>query len=89
MKSSQLEIRDALQRIYEKHRKKYKENPDSQQMCCMWSTSNPPDEIENTAPFDDIEETFGILMDDNDCMDIYDMDIENASERIAKLIEQK
>jgi len=89
VKSRQVEIHDELQRIYEKHRKKYKENPDSQQMCCMWSTSNPPDIIEGTAPFLDIEETFGILIDDNDCMDIYDMDIKNASVRITKLIEQK
>ncbi len=78
MKSKQLEIHHELQRIYEKHRRKYKNNPDSQQMCCMWSTSNPPDVIENTAPFDD-----------TNCMDIYDMNIESASERIAKLIEQQ
>jgi len=89
VKSRQVEIYDELQRIYEKHRKKHRENPDSQQMCCMWSTSNPPDVIEDTAPFADIEETFGILIDDNNCMDIYDMNMESASVRIANLIEQK
>ncbi len=89
MKSSHNEIHTKLHRIYEKYRQKHKENPDSQQMCCMWSTSNPPDTIEETSPFLDIEEAFEILIDEDTCMDMYDMNIKEASERIASLMKQK
>ena len=37
---------------------------DTEQMCLMWSTDNPPDEIEGTEPFNDIEEAFNIAIDD-------------------------
>ena len=52
-----------LHRIYQKHRRNHPENGDSEQMCCMWSTNDPPDIIESTPPFDDIEDAFGIAID--------------------------
>ena len=52
---------DILYKIYNKHRKKHPENSfDSEQMCLMWSTNEPPDEIEGTTPLNDIEEAFDI-----------------------------
>ena len=43
------EIYNRLHRIYDKHRRKYKKNPDSKQMCCMWSLSIPPDIIDGNS----------------------------------------
>ena len=44
-----------LHKIYNKYRQRYKENSDSKQMCCMWSIYDPPDLIEGTEPFRDID----------------------------------
>lgn len=86
---SQKTIYDKLHDIYQKHRKKYRSNPDSKQMCCMWSTSNPPDVIEDTAPFSDIEDAFNITINDSDCMELYDMELEEAATKINEIIKQK
>jgi hypothetical protein len=89
MKTTKNEIYEKLHQIYEKHRKKYKGNFDSKQMCMMWSTHNPPDVIEGTKPFIDIEKAFDIEISDDDCLDIYDMTIEEATVKIAAIIEQQ
>jgi len=80
---------DKLLKIYQKYRKKYKNNLDSKQMCCMWSTSNPPDTIEGTEPFYDIEEAFDITINDQDCIELYDMELEEAVIKIHDIIKQK
>jgi hypothetical protein len=74
-----------LHRIYEKHRRNYRENGDSKQMCCMWSTDDPPDIIEGTPPFDDIEDAFGITVDDDAAMELYDMHLDEAATRIVEM----
>lgn len=56
-------VYDTLHEIYQKHRREHRENGDSKQMCCMWSTDDPPDAIEGTPPFDDIENVFDIIVD--------------------------
>ena len=77
---------DILYKIYNKHRKKYSENSfDSKQMCLMWSTNEPPDEIEGTEPLNDIEEAFNIIIDDEDSLDLYDMTLEEASIRVLEI----
>ena len=80
---------EKLHKIYQKHRKKYKSNPDSKQMCCMWSTSIPPDVIEDTEPFYDIEDAFDITINDNDCMELYDMKLDEAVIKIDDIIKRK
>lgn len=85
MKDDYQAVYDTLQRIYQKHRRKHRENSDSKQMCCMWSTDDPPDSIEGTAPFDDIEEAFGIAVDDDAAMDIYDMNLGEAARKIMEM----
>ena len=82
-------IYNKLHNIYQKHRKKFKSNPDSKQMCCMWSTSNPPDIIEDTKPFYDIEDAFNITVNGDDCMELYDMELEEAVIKIDDIIKQK
>ncbi len=86
---NQKKIYNELHKIYQKHRKKYKRNPDSKQMCCMWSTSNPPDIIEDTKPFYDIEDAFDIIINGDNCMELYDMKLEEAVIKIDDIIEQK
>ena len=55
MKKARDDIYGILHSIYAKHLRRHKENPDSKQMCCMWSTDDPPDIIEGTEPICDIE----------------------------------
>ncbi len=77
---------DTLDRIYNKHRRNYKENSyDSKQMCLMWSTDDPPDEIEVTEPFDDIENAFNICIGEDDALELYDMKLDEASKRIIEI----
>ena len=89
MKRNKKEIHDKLYIIYEKHRRQYKENPDSKQMCCMWSTADPPDIIEGTSPICDMEDTFNISIDEDDCMDLYDMELEEAVLKIIDIMQKK
>jgi hypothetical protein len=75
-----------LFRIYNKYRKLYPENYfDSEQMCLMWSTDDPPDEIEGSAPFNDIEKAFDISIDDEDAIELYDMTLKEAVIRILEI----
>ena len=77
---------ETLYRIYNKHRLQYRENTyDSQQMCLMWSTDDPPDVIEGTEPFCDIVEAFGICIDDDASADLYDMTLKEAAKRIIEM----
>ena len=75
-----------LHEIYNKHRRKYRGNPNSKQMCCMWSTHNPPDFLSDTQPILDIEDAFDIKIDENEAMEIYDMMLDEA---VKKIIEMK
>ncbi len=85
MKDNYQTVYNTLQRIYEKHRGNYPENIDSKQMCCMWSTSNPPDIIEDTPPFDDIEDTFSIAISDDIALELYDMNLSEAARKIMEI----
>ncbi len=74
-----------LEKIYNKHRRNYSENPDSKQMCCMWSTDDPPDVIEETEPLNDIEDTFDIEISDDDALELYEMNLQEAFNYIQEL----
>ena len=86
MKTAQKEIYDKLHQIYERHRGKYKDNFDSKQMCMMWSTHNPPNVIEGTKPFLDIENAFDVDISDEECIGIYDMTIEEAEVKLKSIM---
>jgi hypothetical protein len=73
---------DTLREIYNRFRKKYRGNPDSDQMCCMWSISNPPKDIYNSDQILTIENKFDIEISEKDAYAIYDMDIDEAIEKI-------
>ena len=74
-----------LHEIYQKHRRNYSDNGDSKQICCMWSTNDPPDIIEGTKPFEDIEAAFDIVIDEDDAMDLYDMFLKDATKKIIEI----
>jgi hypothetical protein len=74
-----------LYAVYNKYRKKYRNNPDSKQMCCMWSTNNPPDILEVTQQIYDIEKAFGIKIDEDEAIKMYDMNLNEATEMILKI----
>ena len=58
-------------------------------MACMWSTTNLPDIIEDTPPFNDIEEAFNIIIDGDDCLELYDMDLFEATDKISNMIQKQ
>lgn len=78
-------VYEKLQRIYQKQRRNHPENGDSKQMCCMWSTNDPPDIIEGTPPFDDIEEEFSISISDDVALELYDMHLDEAARKIMEM----
>lgn len=89
MKDDISSIYAALHAVYSKHRRMHRENPDSKQMCCMWSTSDPPDNIEGTEPIRDIESTFGIQIGDDEALNLYDMDLAQATQTILEIRNRK
>lgn len=88
MSYSKKEIYEKLFQIFMKYKKRYKNPPKSKQMACMWSITNPPDTIEDTPPFIDIEKAFDISIDEDECLDLYDMDLDEATEKIASIIKK-
>jgi hypothetical protein len=85
MKHNLNSIFEKLEAVYSKHRRKHRENPDSKQMCCMWSSRNPPDIIEGTKPICDIEAAFGIEISDEEALELYDMDMNQAAQKILDI----
>ena len=77
--------RQTLRTIYNKHRRKYRGNSDTEQMCCMWSTNNPPDTILDTQPIFDIENAFNIEIDEDMAIEIYDMTLDEAIKKIMEM----
>ncbi|NLD38629.1 MAG: hypothetical protein GX654_17350 [Desulfatiglans sp.] len=65
MNYSKKEIYEKLFQIFMKYKRRYKSPPKSKQMACIWSTTNLPDIIEGTPPFNDIGKAFNIIIDEN------------------------
>jgi hypothetical protein len=82
-------VYDKLHKLYQKYRKKYKNNSDSKQMCCMWSTTISPDEIHDSKQILDIEKTFDISIGDDACYLLYDMDLDEAARKIEEIIKNQ
>ncbi len=66
MNYSKKEIYEKLNQIFVKYKKRYKNPPSSKQLSCMWSATNPPDIIEDTPPFRDVENAFNISIGDDE-----------------------
>lgn len=80
------QVYQELLTIYEVHHRNYKNNPNSNQMCCMWSTSNPPDVLDGTHPIFDIEEAFDLVIDEDSAIEIYDMNLDQATRKIMEML---
>ena len=89
MSYSKKEIYEKLFQIFMKYKKRYKNSPKSEQLACMWSINSPPDIIEDTPPFHDIEKAFNISIDEDDCLDLYDMDINEAAVKIEDMMQNQ
>jgi hypothetical protein len=55
----------------------------------MWSTLYPPDIIEDTDPVYDIERAFDISINDDQCIELYDMTLKEAAIKIAEIMQEK
>jgi hypothetical protein len=89
MSYSKKEIYEMLFQIFMKHKKRYKNPPKSKDLACMWSISDPPDIIEDTPPFHDIEKAFNITLDEDECLELYNMDLDEATDRITIMIKNQ
>lgn len=76
---------DKLLTIHRKYSDERKTTLNSD-MCSMWSTDNPPDEIVDTLPLNEIEEFVEYYFEEDDAILFYDMNIKDAAEFIFKRI---
>ncbi|NNN07073.1 MAG: hypothetical protein HKL90_14350 [Elusimicrobia bacterium] len=51
----------------------------------MWSTQSPPDVIEGTSPFRDIEKAFDVEIDEEDASILCDMFLDAAAGKIVQM----
>ena len=79
-------VLQTLTSIYSRYRDRYSNNSDSNQMCCMWSTSNPPDILSETDQVADLEDAFNIQLSEDDAVELYDMLLDEAAKEIEKII---
>ncbi len=48
-----------------------------------------PDIIEDTPPFHDIEKAFNLTIDEDECLELYDMDLDEARDKISIMIQNQ
>lgn len=80
------EIQEILIKIHRRFSKSTRRSSASSQMCIMWSTSNPPDVLENTPALDAIEKAINYGFYEMEALEVYDMEIKDAAKYIHKLI---
>ncbi len=78
------EILNTLFVLFKEANPRSKPDEDSQ-MCMFWSTDNPPDILEGTKSFERITSTFEIDISEDEAIDIYDMNLLEASKYIEEL----
>jgi hypothetical protein len=52
----------------------------------MWPTNNPPDDIYNSSQISSIETAFNIELSEDDALELYDMDLGEATKKIECII---
>ena len=67
--------------LYGKYSPKSKPTADSQ-MCFLWSIKNPPDVLEGTEQLDAIEAEFKIEITEDEAVELYNMNSQQATEYI-------
>ena len=79
------DVLNKLLLLFERYSPKSKPSADSQ-MCLLWSIKNPPDILEGTKQFEAIEAEFEITIAEDEAVEMYDMNLQEASEYIQELI---
>ena len=82
------EIFEKLCNIYKKYVKRGKPNKDSQ-LWRIWPIFDPPDVLETTQQHIDIENTFDITIEEEDAVEMFDMNLKEASLFIESLLNKK
>ena len=72
--------------IYKKYQLRYNRTFNSGQICLMWSTRRLPDVLTETKQMSDIEKGFGIELDEDEAIELYDMTLQEAVTFIEKRI---
>jgi len=84
------DILDRLLLLFEKYSQSDGANPDgNSQMCLFWSTASPPDVLEGTKQLETIEAEFDVDIYESEAVEMYDMDLQEASEYIRMLLTSK
>lgn len=73
------ELLNELIKIHARFSSMRKRSDKSSQFCTMWS-ADPPDTLVDTAPIEAITELLQIEIDEDDAVDLFDMDLEEAAE---------
>ncbi|MBT5371165.1 MAG: hypothetical protein HOL17_05525 [Gammaproteobacteria bacterium] len=79
------DVLNKLSLLFKKYSPKSKPSVDSE-MCLFWSIKNPPDILEGTKQLEAIEAEFEIEITEDEAVEMYDMNLQEASEYIQKLI---
>ena len=58
-------------------------------MCCMWSTANPPEDIYNSDQIFSIENAFDIELSEDEVLELYDMNLNEAANRIEAILRNR
>ncbi len=79
------EIFNKLCTIYKKYT--YIKTPsEDSQICMLWDKTNSPDILEITEQHQEIEESFDLEIDEDSAVEMFDMNLREASEFLEKLI---
>lgn len=81
-----IEALDKLFILFRKYVHSSKPNVESQ-MCLLWSIKNPPDVLEDTKQLKDIKTAFDVSITEDQAVEMYDMNLLEASEYVQSLIE--
>ncbi len=71
--------------LFKKYSPKSKPSADSQ-MCLLWSIKDPPDVLEGTKQLKAIEAEFETEIGEDEAVEMYDMNLQEASEYLLQLI---
>jgi hypothetical protein len=58
------------------------------QMCLIWSGDDPPDILENTEALIDLENELNFGIEEKDAVEIFNMNIEEATNYLERIIEE-
>ena len=60
---------------------------ESSQFCTMWSTDDPPDQLEATDPLDAICDLLEINIDEEYAVELYDLTLMEAAESLYNFLQ--